>query len=285
MRINGLPVNFALSAALVFMTACADVSSPPGETEPAPTHEASQAEHGGGPPHWDYGETDGPAIWAQLSEEYALCRDGREQSPVDISGAEAREQPAMSMAYRPAKLKIIRHEHVVDVVDNGHTIQVNYDEGSTLTVGEASYDLKQYHFHAPSEHTVEGRSFRMEMHLVHQSAGGALAVLGVLIAEGSENPAFVPVWEHLPDTPGESRHLEHVTVNIEDLLPESHATYRYAGSLTTPPCSEGVRWFVVVEPIELSADQISAFTAIFSNNNRPVQPLYGRTVVVDRLDG
>ena len=123
----------------------------------------------------------------------------------------------------------------------------------------------------------------MEMHLVHQSADGALAVLGVLIAEGAANEAFAPVWANLPDETGEEVHLEQVAVNVEGLLPASHATHRYPGSLTTPPCSEGVSWLVAVDPIELSAEQIAAFTAIFSGNNRPVQPLGDRTIAVDRV--
>ena len=280
-------ISLTLSAALVFLVACADVPSPQGETETeaAPAHEGGNAEHGGGPVHWGYEESNGPAVWAELSPAYGLCRDGREQSPVDISRAQARQHPELLLAYRPARLEIIRHEHVVDVVDNGHTIQVNYDEGSTLTVGETSYDLKQYHFHAPSEHTVDGAHFPMEMHLVHQSADGALAVLGVLIAEGAKNSAFEPIWSNLPDEPGETWHLDHLSVNVDDLLPAGHGTYRYSGSLTTPPCSEGVSWFVVVEPIELSAEQIGAFTSIFSGNNRPVQPLHDRMVAVDRVEG
>lgn len=279
-------ISLTLSAALLFLAACADTPSPSGETtaEPSLGHDAGHAETGGGPAHWGYGDSDGPAIWSELSPEYALCRDGREQSPVDISQAEAREHSEMMLAYRPAGLKIIRHEHVVDVGDNGHTIQVNFDEGSTLTVGETSYDLKQFHFHAPSEHTVDGAHFPMEMHLVHQSTDGALAVLGVLVAEGAENAAFAPIWSNLPDEPGEIRHLDHLTINVDDLLPAGHGTYRYSGSLTTPPCSEAVSWFVAVEPIELSAEQIGAFTSIFSGNNRPVQPLNDRTVAVDRVE-
>ncbi len=275
-------------AAPALLAACAEPPAPPAETasraEP-PAHSAAPEEHAGGPVHWGYGEDDGPAAWADLSEDYALCGSGLEQSPIDLTGAAAGEQPAVARDYRPANLKIIRHEHVVDVVDNGHTIQVNYDEGSTLSLGDASYELKQYHFHAPSEQTVDGEHFPMEMHLVHQSAGGALAVLGVLIAEGAANAAFEPVWAHLPDEAGEEVHLEHVSVNVEDLLPVSHGAYRYHGSLTTPPCSEGVSWLVALEPIELSAEQIGAFTAIFSGNNRPVQPLGERTIAVDEVAG
>ncbi len=279
--------TLVLIVALTFPATYAEPSAPPGEAEPeeAPAYAAATSKHDGGPARWGYEEGDGPAVWADLSPEYTLCGSGQEQSPIDLTGAEVSGQPTLERNYRSTSLRIIRHEHVVDVVDNGHTIQVKYDEGSTLVIGETSYDLKQYHFHAPSEHTVDGEHYPMEMHLVHQSAGGALAVIGVLIAEGAANTAFEPVWAHLPDKPGEEAHLEHVAVNVEDLLPAVHVTYRYPGSLTTPPCSEGVSWLVMIEPIELSAEQIAAFTAIISGNNRPVQTLGDRTVAVDRVEG
>ena len=149
------------------------------------------------------------------------------------------------MNYQPATLRIIRHEHLVDVINNGHTIQINYDEGSTLTVDATEFELAQYHFHVPSEHTIEGKSFPMEMHLVHVSKQGKIAVLGVLIEEGSHNSVFDPVVEHIPLEVGSEEHLENVRVEIDDLFPEDYSTFRYAGSLTTPPCSEGVRWFCV----------------------------------------
>ena len=231
--------------------------------------------------HWGYGPNNGPGSWADLSPEYALCRDGREQSPVDISDPSPAELPGLEANYQAATMRIIRHEHVVDVIDNGHTIQVNYDEGNTLEVGDSLFELAQYHFHAPSEHTIDGRHSPMEMHLVHQSESGELAVLGVLINEGAHNPAFDPVWAELPDEVGEEIHLEHVAVSVDDLLPSNRSTYRYVGSLTTPPCSESVSWFVAVEPIELSAAQIGQFTAIISGNNRPTQALGRRRVEVD----
>ena len=241
---------------------------------------AETREHGA---HWGYGADDGPKKWAKLERGYAVCGSGREQSPIDLSAAVAAEPLGATSDIRPATLRIIRQAHVVDVIDNGHTIQVNYDEGSSVEVDGTSYELKQYHFHAPSEHTVDGRQFPMEMHLVHQSSGGKLAVLGVLIEEGDHNAAFEPVWSNLPDEVGEEVRHEGITVNIDDLIPPSRLTYRYPGSLTTPPCSEGVSWFVDVEAIELSAEQIAQFTAIFHGNNRPVQPLNDRTLFVQAI--
>ncbi len=277
-----------LLISLVFLPACSPQSSEGPETTlasetPDSAVHSPATGHGGGPVHWAYGEDDGPASWTALSPDYATCASGREQSPIDIAGATTGEPMHMSKDYKAGSLKIIRQEHVVDVIDNGHTIQVNYDEGSNLHLGEKAYELKQYHFHAPSEHTIERRHFPMEMHLVHQNADGGLAVLGVLIQEGDHNPAFEPVWANLPSAVGEEVHHQLVTVNVDDLLPVGHGTYRYRWSLTTPPCSEGVSWFVALQPIELSTDQIATYTSIFQGNNRPVQPLNNRTVFLDRM--
>ncbi len=278
-----------LLMSLVCLPACSPQSSEgpaaatASETPDSAAHSPA-TEHGDGPVHWGYGEDDGPASWVALSSDYATCASGREQSPIDIAALTISNQVRLGRNYQAATLKIIRHRHVADVIDNGHTIQVNYDEGSNLQFGGVSYELKQYHFHAPSEHTIEGRHYPMEMHLVHQSAAGELAVLGALIEQGNHNPAFEPVWANLPDEVGEEVHHQQLAVNVDDLLPVDHNTYRYRGSLTTPPCSEGVSWFVAVEPIELSANQIAAFTAIFQGNNRPTQPLNDRTVFVDRVE-
>jgi carbonic anhydrase len=232
--------------------------------------------------HWGYGADDGPSHWADLRADFALCRDGREQSPIDLRDAKATQRPRIRKEYAPASLRVIHHEHLVDVFNNGHTVQVNYDEGSDLQIGEHSYSLVQYHFHSPSEHTVDGQRFPMEMHLVHRGPDEAVAVIGVLIREGRHNPAFDPVWSRLPSRKGQEEHFEHVRVDVDDLLPEDDAAYRYRGSLTTPPCNEGVSWFVGVTPIELSAEQIAAFREIVHDNARPVQPLGARSIAIDQ---
>jgi len=279
------PLFLALPLSLL---ACSPQSSetplatPASESTTPPAHSAT-TEHESGPAHWSYEEQDGPAKWAALSSDYLTCASGHEQSPIDIAATTTVDQVQIARDYQHAELKIIRHEHVADIIDNGHTIQINYDEGSNLQVGDASYELQQYHFHAPSEHTINGRQFPMEMHLVHQSEDGALAVLGVVIEEGAYNAAFEPVWANLPNEPGEQAHLEHLSINVDDLLPAGQNTYRYRGSLTTPPCSEGVSWLVSVDSIALSKQQIEAFTTIFQGNNRPVQPLYARAVFVDQV--
>jgi carbonic anhydrase len=235
-------------------------------------------------PHWDYGAEHGPAEWGALCPEFSACGSGRSQSPIDISAATGATVPAIATAYAPAQLAIVHHEHQADVVNNGHTVQVNYPEGSSLAVEGQTYGLLQYHFHSPSEHTLEGQHFPMEMHLVHKSADGQLAVIGVFIEEGAENAAFGPVWANLPKEKGVEVLLEHVEVDVDALLPKERTTYRYDGSLTTPPCAEGVKWFVLANPVALSSEQIAAFRAIVHDNNRPIQPLNGRKVVVDGVE-
>ena len=274
-------LGFALSVLLLFSPACRQPISQ--EQHPEKGASAPGSEHGGGAVHWGYGEDDGPAVWDGLSADYELCASGRQQSPVDLTATAADAQGELAAVHEPARLSAVHQESGLNVVNNGHTIQVDHDKGSVLALGESSYELAQFHFHAPSEHTLDGKSYPMELHLVHQSSEGDLAVLGLLIGEGEHNPALESIWADLPDQAGEGSAHEQVTVHVDDLLPEHLDTYRYPGSLTTPPCSEGVSWLVALDPIELSAAQIGTFTAIFQGNNRPIQPLNDRSISVDPL--
>lgn len=268
--------SLLLAAACAVSPSCAKPEAPP----PEPAREAPKA---AAAPHWDYGTEHGPAAWASLSPDFAACGTGLKQSPIDLTKAATAEVPNLRTSYSPAQLRIIRHEHVADGINNGHTVQVNYAGADALTLGDEVFPLVQYHFHAPSEHTVDGRHYPMEMHLVHKSAGGKLAVLGVLVEEGAENDAFAPVWANLPAEKGKEFHLAHVTVDTDALLPKDHSTWRYDGSLTTPPCTEGVQWIVFRNPIQLSTAQVAAFKAIHDGNNRPIQPLNGRTLLADAI--
>ena len=231
--------------------------------------------------HWGYEPGNGPASWGKLNRDWLLCAEGIHQSPVDFTGAEHVKFNEIKLTIAPASLKIVHQTHVIEAIDNGHTIQINYDEGETFEIGNESYKLRQYHFHSPSEHTVNGRHYAMEMHLVHISKDKKLAVIGVFIEEGRHNEAFDTIWSNLPRKTGQEVHHENVQVDVDDMLPKNKATYRYMGSLTTPPCSEGVRWFVYVEPIQMSRDQIKAFREIFHGNNRPTQPLNDRNLRYD----
>lgn len=252
----------------------AETSPPKVATTPTAPAPASPAH--GAQPHWGYTGEAGPQAWGGLSPDFETCGTGLAQSPINIVGAG-------TAATTPAALDLAADEVPADVVNNGHTIQVNYSAGSTLRVGESTYHLKQYHFHSPSEHAVDGRQFPMEMHLVHASDAGKLAVVGVLIEEGAENAAFEPVWSRLPAQAGTPTPLADVAGEVEDLLPANRACHAYDGSLTTPPCSEGVSWFVMATPVQLSKEQIAAFTAIVSGNNRPVQDLHGRVLTAQDL--
>jgi carbonic anhydrase len=264
---------------------CSGTAAEPPHTQ-APAEPASQpptapAES----PHWGYEGAEGPDQWGTLSPAWAVCGEGTRQSPIDIDVDKTvrANLPSLAASFRPAALRIIHQEHTADVVNTGHSIQVNYTEGDELTVGNERFELLQYHFHAPSEHTIGGKPYPMEMHMVHKSGDGKLAVVGVLIEEGPHNAAFEPVWANLPKARGVTSHLEHVPVDVNTLLPSRKTTYRYDGSLTTPPCTEGVTWIVMTTPIQLSATQLGRFRAVLSGNNRPVQPLNGRVIGTDHL--
>ncbi len=235
--------------------------------------------------HWGYGAEDGPAAWPKLSPEWRVCGSGRSQSPIDLVPTRADTgEAAISLDYRPASLRIARKGYVTEVLNNGHTIQVDVEEDSELRTAGRRYQLLQYHFHAPSEHAVAGRRFPMEMHLVHRSDDGELAVVGVLIEEGAMNPAARKIWENLPAQEGERAHYENLEIDPSDLIPPQHRWYHYRGSLTTPPCTEGVEWFVIADPISLSKEQIRNFTALYSGNARPLQPRNAREIFFERFD-
>ena len=233
---------------------------------------------------WGYAAENGPDVWGQLNQEYILCGEGTHQSPIDIVNPMPTELPTIVYEYSPATGVNIHH--------NGHTIEVAYPEGSGIHIDGTDYQLLQFHFHAPSEHTVAGKPFDMEMHLVHESEEGNLAVVGLLIESGRHHPAFDPVWAYLPSTPLETQRIENGIVDLPSMLSPHRqtldeavqafpSTYRYNGSLTTPPCSEGVKWIVLTTPVEMSESQIAAFKAIIHGNNRPVQPLNGRGLLID----
>jgi carbonic anhydrase len=279
---NACVISTALLA--LFLAACGGKSveqSPEQAKAPAPsTHAVTpHAED----PHWGYEGAEGASKWDALSPKWAICGQGRSQSPIDIEKTVKADLPELRAEFKPATLKIIQREHTADVINTGHSIQVNDTGGDSLTIGDEQFELVQYHFHSPSEHTVAGKHYAAEMHMVHKSAGGKLAVVGAFIEEGKHNAAFDPIWSNLPKSKGEEHHLEHLKVDVDDLLPARTATYRYEGSLTTPPCSEGVKWIIMTTPIQLSADQIATFRSVMNGNSRPVQQLYGRSVATDNL--
>ena len=221
--------------------------------------------------HWAYEGENGPAAWGDLEKEYATCKLGHRQSPIDITHPKrSHHGPALSFEYKPTPLKII---------NNGHSVQVNYVRGSFLTVGDKRYELKQFHFHHPSEERVDGKGYDMVAHLVHADSEGHLGVVAVLLQSGAESAAMKQLWANLPATEGEEQAVEGVEVNAADLLPAELSYYTFQGSLTTPPCSEGVTWFVLKTPSEVSAEQVKTFATLYPNDARLVQPTHGRRVI------
>lgn len=220
-------------------------------------------------PHWEYSGEAGPAQWARLTPEFGQCA-GSNQSPVNLAGLVEAELAPLQFHYQAGGKTL---------VNNGHTVQVNYAPGSTLQLDGMRFELKQFHFHAPSENLIEGRSYPLEGHLVHANDKGELAVVAVMFEPGRANPALSQAWQALPTKAGETRALK-APLSAEQLLPTQRDYYRFSGSLTTPPCSEGVRWLVMKQPVQVSQAQIDAFKAVMHHpNNRPVQPLNGRQVL------
>ena len=222
--------------------------------------------------HWAYQGNTGPSHWASLSPDFSTCKLGGLQSPIDIRGAKAADLPAIRFDYKPSPLKI---------VDNGHTIQVNYAPGSSIEVGAARYELVQFHFHRPSEERINGKAHAMDAHLVHRNSAGELAVVAVLLDKGQDNPTLRAVWSNLPKQK-EKEVAAPATIDAAALLPADKGYYTFQGSLTTPPCSEGVRWFVLKTPMTLAANELTAFAKLYPMNARPTQPLNGRAVEATR---
>ena len=222
--------------------------------------------------HWSYKGAEGPEHWSELSDDYHMCRNGRNQSPVDLQQNVHAELPQLVFEYFSQPTR---------ETNNGHTIQLDVESGSFLKIPSRDriFELKQFHFHSPSEHTIEARSFAMELHFVHADASGELAVVGVMLKEGKEHPVLNKLWTFMPEQAGESVAAP-IGIEETDLLPPTREYYYYSGSLTTPPCSEGVAWFVLKNPIEASAEQIAIFKKrVGPATNRPVQPRNARLIL------
>jgi len=219
---------------------------------------------------WSYEGAEGPTHWGDLKSEYQTCKEGIRQSPIDIRNATKGELPPIQFDYKASSLRII---------NNGHSIQINYAPGSYIVVGEKRYELRQFHFHHPSEEHINGKPYDMVVHLVHADEGGRLAVVAVLLKEGNANTTIQKLWDNLPHSEGKEESVEGVEVNAASLLPESRGYYTFEGSLTTPPCSESVTWYVLKSPVEISSGELAAFSKLYAHNSRPVQPLNGRTIL------
>jgi carbonic anhydrase len=218
--------------------------------------------------HWSYEGETGPANWAKLRPDYAACASGKRQSPIDIRDGIRVNLENVRFDYKPMQFRI---------VDNGHTVQVNTGEGSSLSVMGKRYALQQFHFHRPSEERVNGRMYDMSVHLVHRNDEGQLAVVAVLLEKGAEHPLIQTLLNNLPLEQGSEMAPEE-SIDPSRLLPENRAYWTYMGSLTTPPCTEGVLWMVLKQPLQVASDQVAIFSRVFRNNSRPIQPQNGRLI-------
>lgn len=213
--------------------------------------------------HWSYAGPGGPASWG------GACNSGRRQSPIDIRGGLAVDLDPVRFAYQATRF---------GVVDNGHTVQANVAAGNHIVVGGKRFELQQFHFHRPSEERIDGRQFEMSVHLVHKDDQGRLAVVTLLLDKGPAQPVVQKVWNNLPLERGEET-VAQAPLDLNDLLPADRKYYTYMGSLTTPPCSEGVQWIVMRQPVSATAEQIELFARIYPMNSRPLQAAAGRRIL------
>lgn len=221
-------------------------------------------------PHWSYEGTTGPEHWGDISAEYKTCNTGTSQTPINIDATTS--VPAstkdFTFGYKLSPLH---------VVNNGHTIQVNYAPGSFVTFNGNTYQLVQFHFHVPSEHTINGKSWPMNVHMVHKNESGKLLVVEVLFNAGNKNEELAKIFAVMPKAEGELKD-DKVSVDASKLLPAKISYYHYDGSLTTPPCTEGVAWFVMKQAIDVAETEINSFKTLYPMNARPVQPTNQRMI-------
>lgn len=230
---------------------------------------------------WTYQAETGPDFWGELNPEFATCTSGKSQSPIDLVGAEDADLLNPEFHYDPVPLNLL---------NNGHTVQVPYAPGSYIVLEGTRYNLLQFHFHSPSEHTVKGQQEIAELHLVHQNEAGELAVVAVLLhsheqgnrdsREQASTTAYRDLIQNLPMQAGDKVRTDK-SINAQSLLPQQTTTYRYSGSLTTPPCSESVTWLVMSQPISLPSEQLTPYEKLLNHNNRPLQSIHKRSIQLD----
>jgi carbonic anhydrase len=246
--------------------AVAHAAAKPSAAKGAVAKKGAAAHHGAD--HWSYDGEGGPQAWGQLKPEFDKCANGTRQSPIDIRDGIRVNLDPVQFDYRPSAFRVL---------DNGHTVQVNVAAGNTIEVMGRRFELLQFHFHRPSEERIEGKQFDMVAHLVHKDTGGRLAVVAVLLERGSAHPLVQAVWNNLPLEKGDELSAR-ATLDLNQLLPKDTRYYTYMGSLTTPPCSEGVLWMVMQQPVTVSDEQIAVFSRLYPMNARPVQQASGRLI-------
>jgi carbonic anhydrase len=240
-----------------------------GHADPAKAPAGADAH--GGEVHWAYEGENGPQTWGKLKPEFNLCALGKRQSPINIEDGATLQGPAEPLQFNYTASN-------GTVVNNGHTIQVDVQGDNSITVRGSNFRLVQFHFHTPSEEQVNFKRFAMVAHLVHKNDEGQLAVVAVLLEPGAANPLIDKVWTYMPLDANDRVRMPRDILNINELLPSDQRYYQFMGSLTTPPCSEGVLWMVLKQPMQISKNQFRLFTQLYPNNARPVQALNGRPV-------
>jgi len=246
-------------ASLGFCAICAKTGFAAQDSQPD-SHEAA---------HWSYEGATGPARWGDLDSVDKVCAIGNQQSPIAIDASIPAALPPLQLAWK---------RQADAIVNNGHTIQLNFDDGGALKVGSETYKLVQFHFHHPAEHLIDGKAAAMEIHFVHRNEAGALAVIGVLVKPGRSNPAFAKIIAAMPPSEGEPVKAP-AGLDPRGLLPKARGYYYYSGSLRTPPCSETVEWIVLKRPIEVAEADIAAFAKLYPMNARPAQQIDRRFVL------
>ncbi|ESQ80477.1 carbonic anhydrase [Asticcacaulis sp. YBE204] len=220
--------------------------------------------------HWSYEGDDGPSHWNQLGGDNTTCASGHRQSPINLSGMAGAKTVNMTLDYTSSAAKI---------QNLGHVVQVSPTDGGGVIMDNVRYKLIQFHFHTPSEHTIDGHRAAIEAHFVHKNDKGELLVIGVLSDVGVADPMLAPIWTYLPTDPGPAAVIPDVLINARDLMPATEEFYAYSGSLTTPPCSENVTWLVYASPLSISAEQVDAYQRLTGPNARPIQTAQGRDIL------
>lgn len=242
---------------------------------------------------WDYQGDAGPVHWGDLNPAFAICSSGRAQSPINITKRIVKTPPTLSLSYEPAPLRLVDDGLTTltlgaeqTVIADGHGIQLNFPAETTkeaIMLDDHLFRLVQLHVHSPSEHQLHGQTYPMEIHLVHQGNNGTVVVIGVFVQTGAANPALKKIIDNMPADQGVEHLIEGEQVNPRSLLPPTGGYYSYPGSLTTPPCTEGVQWVVIMNPLTASSSQIAKLRqSVDGDNARPVQPQYKRTIFSSR---
>ncbi len=220
--------------------------------------------------NWSFEGVNGPEAWGDIKPEYILCKVGKSQSPINLKWSKPRGGGEIQLNYKPTDLKMI---------DNSHTLEIRTEDGGSAMLHGEPYKLTEVQFRTPSEHQLSGNQLPLEAHFVHKNKKGGLAVVAVILIQGAANPEIEKLWNAWPNVKNAEMEITNESFNPMVLMPRKTTHYAYTGSLTYPPCSEGVKWFVLNTPVEISKEQITGFRSHYSNNSRPIQQLQGRKVI------